>query len=616
MASRLSDDAIRSVYDGGQQALAIEYPRTRDLWAEALAGIDLDRLAAREDAEQAIQAVPARDAYRALMHKGLSDALEVLPLLSTEQMVRIFDYDVWREDQLARSEVSKWLALWREIGNEELYKRYRSLDEEYQIAFLNGLVELFDEEEYERLSTSEQDSLTRLPCNTLFYRLKTDDAELAEQIRVLIEAALSEDVAYAYSLLNHAAYMPPNESEATLAQFRRARLEEDGFVSFDESLRVFAPLDWEPYRRQWESASCADHSKADLSSDQALVQTRPQLGRSLLLQALEHAANGMTSEDYSALLQSYVYLGNALCAASRIAPEDLAGQRRMLTMAQGFANLGLELIVGRDLDRAVRVVTAEHPQILFRIGLGAVRRLAEATLARLSVVVGAKSQDLVKLLKLGRHGALIQALDVELLPQLGFERVEMLKGLCNRFPLLPSSVQDLPDVAASQRVTFVPVDGQARLIDLAAACDRLAAELGLLALAQVDTQTVASHPVKADLERQLATAVGRALLGESFVVAPLTAAQLSRLEAMDQETVQASLSDLTCQVEQRLQSLDGWAVSPVLGSLGGPLAIAAAMRSFSDIVMSVLAARERARQENAVAPWRGVLLVQEAAEYV
>lgn len=618
MASRLSDVEIRSVFDGGQQALAIEYPRTHDLWAETLAGVDLDRLAAREDAEQAIQAVPAQDAYRSLMRKGLSDSLEVLPLLSSEQIVRIFDYDVWRDDRLAHSEVGKWLALWREIGNEELYRRYRGLDEEYQTAFLSGLVELFDEEEYERLSPSEQDSLTRLPCNTLFYRLKTDDSQLAEQIGALIEAALSEDVAYAYSLLNHAAYLPPNESEAMLVQFRRARLEEDGFVSFEDSLGVFVPLAYESYRQKWGPAGKADLAHTHAGKREIMRQSRAPSERSLLLQALDKAAAEMPLEAYDALLHSFVHLGNALCAACRISTEDLAGQRRVLNLAQGLTNLGLELLVGADLERAVRVLGGEHPQVLFRLGLGAVRRLAEATLARLAVVCGeTKTQELIKQLKLGRHGALLQALDVDFLPILGFERVEMLKGLCNRFPLLPTSVQDLPDAASPHRIIFVPVDSLARLSDLAASCDQLSATLCLLeqALAAAKNQLAADTLRGSDIDRLLATAIGRALSGASFAVEPLNAEQLAALEAMDQNAVQSLTADLSQEVEQGLKTLSGWQLSAQFGDLFEPLALTAAMRGFSDNLMVVLAARERARHENAVAPWRGVLLVQELVDY-
>jgi hypothetical protein len=611
MASRLSDDEIRAVYDGGQQGLAIEAPDGRTTLGggltHAFETVDLDRLADREDAEAAIQAVPAQVVYRSLVAKGLSDSLEVLPLLSDEQVIRIFDYDVWRDDRLAPLEVAKWLSIWREIGKEELYRRFRSLDEEYQVAFLSGRVEMFDEEEYDKLSQADQDSLTRLPCNTLFFRLKTEDPRIEEGVEALVEAALAGDVAYAYSLLNHAAYMPPNESEEALARFRRARLEEDGFVSYEESLLAFRPVDLDELTRKWRGSD-----QAPGLDPGPLVARAEAKGRSLLAAALEAAAAGMAPEDYEVLMRSFAHLGNALCAASKVATEDLAGQRRVLTMAQGLANLGLEVVSGRDPDRAVGVVRGEHPQVLFRTGLTAVRRLGEALMRRLASAKLPQADELLRLFKLGRYGMLLQAVDLVLLPVLGFERAETLKGLLNRFPVVPKGAHtlgsDLSPDEATHRIVFAPVDSLARLAELAVRCDEIAAVLALVEL----TSPAALGP-KRDVDELLATAVARAFAGGSLTSEPLTAAELARLEGLDQQAAQAVSSDLCAQVEESLRSASGWPVSPAAGMSLAHQPIQVAMGVFSDIVMAVLAARERARQGAGAAAWLGVLAAEETS---
>lgn len=608
MASRLSDDEIRAVYDGGQQGLAIEAPggpSTPDgSLTHAFEIVDLDRLADREDAEAAIQALPAQVVYRSLVAKGLSDSLEVLPLLSDEQVIHIFDYDVWRDDRLAPVEVVKWLSLWREIGKEELYRRFRGLDEEYQVAFLSGRVEMFDEEEYDKLSQSEQDSLTRLPCNTLFFRLKAEDPRIEEGVEALVEAALASDVAYAYSLLNHAAYMPPNESEDALARFRRARLEEDGFVSYEESLLAFQPVDLDELTRKWSGSGQA----SGLVSGPLVPRAEAQ-ERSLLAATLEAAAAGMAPEDYEVLMRSFAHLGNALCAASKVTTEDLAGQRRVLGLAQGLANLGLEVVSGRDPGRAVGAVRGEHPQLLFRAGITAVRRLGEALTRRLASAKLPQADELARLLKLGRYGMLLHTVDRVLLPVLGFERAEILKGLFNRFPVVPKGVHTLGSGLsldeASHRIVFAPVDSLARLAELAVRCDEIAAVLAL-----VELVSPAALGPKRDVDELLATAVARAFAGGSLTSEPLTAGELARLEGLDQQAAQAVSSDLCAQVEESLRSASGWAVSPSAGVSPPRQAIQVAMGVFSDIVMAVLAARERARQGAGTAAWHGVIAVE------
>src|SRR6185312_7723513 len=98
MASRLSEESLRAVLDAGQQGLVIESEPA----SVAVPGdrVDLDALLVAEDPEKAVQAVAPQAMYAALVAKGPEDCLDVLPLVSEEQVTRVFDYDVWDKDQL------------------------------------------------------------------------------------------------------------------------------------------------------------------------------------------------------------------------------------------------------------------------------------------------------------------------------------------------------------------------------------------------------------------------------------------------------------------------------------------------------------------------------------
>lgn len=598
MASRLSDEQIRAVYDGGQQALAVEALRGRtaggELSSRIFDSVDLDRLTDREDAAQAVQALPPPDLYRALVRKGLQDCLEVLPLLSDDQVIRIFDYDVWRDDRLAPLEVSKWLGLWREVGPEELYKRFRGLDEEYQIGFLNGMVELFDEEEFEKLPQADQDSLTRLPCNTLFYRLKTPDPRVDENLQALIEAALAEDVAYAYSLLNHAAYMPPNESESALARFRRARLEEDGFVSYEESLLAFRPVDVDTLTRKWAVEAPVGTSPMSSGTQE----------ESLLSAALAAAATS-DAEVADQLVRALAHLGNMVCAASRVETEDLDGQRRVLGLVQGFVNLGLEWLSGGDVQRAARVLRGEHPQTLFRFGLSLLRQLGQALLGRMAAARLPKSEQFAAYFSQARYGALLHSLDVELLPLLGLERVELLKGLLNRFPLALKASTEVLALGVPKRLVFSPIDSLAGLRHLVSRCDELAARLTLIEL-----MAPTGLSPKQDADQVLATAIARAFAGGLLTGEPLTAAELMRVTALSPEAIKALTADIESELEEKLGAMPLWSASAGSGLPPSRPAIEGAKLVFFELVTAVLAARERAYQATSMAAWNGIVLIE------
>ena len=597
MASRLSDEKIRAAYDSGQQALAVEALSGRSggdwLLSRTLDELDLDRLADREDALEVIQGLAPQDVYRALTRRGLQDSLEILPLLSDEQIVRIWDYDVWRNDRLAPLEVSRWLALWREVGTEELSKRFRALDEEYQIGFLTGMVEMFDEEEFENLSQADQYSLTRLPCNTLFYRLKTPAPQVEENIQALIAAVLAEDVAYAYSLLNHAAYMPPNEAEASLAQFRRARLEEDGFVSYEESQLAFRPVDLDALARQWSL-------EAGVSS----LQTIRSKDEVKFLGAAINAAAAFDPAVGDGLLRSLAHLSNAVCAASHVETEDLEGQRRVLALVHAYVNLGLQWLSGNDLQRAAQVLRSEHVQVLFRVGLSLLRRLADAVLMRMAQAQLPKSQELTKLYRQNRFGRLLYCLDVELLPVLGLERVELMKGLLNRFPMMPRAVSE---AGAAPRFVFVPIDSLSRLREVVSQCDELTVMMTLSEL------IVTSGPVDGqDIEILVATAIARAFAGGALTPEPLTRLELTRLESLTPDMIRALTADISLELEERMRAMPSWSASALSGFTAEQPLSEVVQTVFHDLTGAVMVARENATHTADSTAWHGVVLVEGA----
>src|SRR5690606_34507895 len=134
--------------------------------------------------------------------QGPENCAEIISYVSPEQFIRFLDYDIWPEDRLSLKEAIVWLkAAQIRGGLEGLAKRYKQLDEEYQIALVEQKVKVYSEEEMEDLPDHKRDSLIALPCNEAFYEVLTEDAEEEEFIIALINSFLSVDVAYAYSLL-------------------------------------------------------------------------------------------------------------------------------------------------------------------------------------------------------------------------------------------------------------------------------------------------------------------------------------------------------------------------------------------------------------------------------
>lgn len=584
MASRLSEESLKGVYDTGHQGLAIQNDRALDLLNGP--AVDLDRLLLAEEPEIAIQAVPPQSLYHALMHKGLEDSLDVLEHVSAEQVARIFDYDCWSEDRLAPLKAVRWLNLFKEISPEQLYQRFKGLDEEYQLALLGPILEIFDEDEYEDLSQSEQDALHRMPCGTLFYKIKTSDTRIEEFVGNLLEATMGQDINYAYSLLAHAAYIPPNEQEAQMAQFRRARLEEDGFVTFEESLSIFRPLDLVDAKRKWQGLLRQGQPAETATLPVTVFKDQSDL---FLLRVIELGTSRWNTETFEQVSRGFALLSNSLAAAAKVEPDDLQGLKRLLQQGQSMASLGLEYLADGDVGVGVEILAKETTQVLFRTGLALVLKVADATMAELERHNLPEADLMRRQLRADKRGVLLHTLEQSLLQVLGFERVELLKGLVNRFPVSPVKVASEGDGA--QRMLFKPVGSLAALGRLATAVDGLA---GTLYLASLAGAGASKESWRMDLDRQLLTGVARVLVGGQFQASPLTSAETKRLGALPREAIQALASDFFAGVEGTLREAlapggAGWSISRVAQiEVGDP--VLPVMNEFASQVLRLTAA--------------------------
>lgn len=448
MSDRLSEEALIQSLDSGWRSL---------VWSDSFTGknsqlipsVDFPAILNSRDPESSAQVVPRRDMYLALVSSGPEEALDVLPLLSDEQFVSIIDNEGWRDGHLAVHQTIRWLDLYKNLGPEQLYKRFRQLDEEYQVALLNPYIEMVDEEAFEKLPQDEQDRFTALPCNTLWWKVKGGDEKVQEFVGSLVAASMAEDPAYVYSLLGMAAMLPPNEQEALLKQFRDARLEEDGFVSAEESLGLFAAYaQSKDLMDKWSSihrpVSTTLENKDDEKKVLFLDSVLSSAGRSGMADAvaIENVQKG------------FAYLANAMASACKVEPDDVAGLTSLLRQVKCMSSFGLEVLSKRDVSKAIEILFTEYPKVVFRFALSLFDGI------RLEAISGLQTRDdkLAKKVELywraGKFGAALWMLDKNLAEKMEPESIEILKGLFNRFPM---AKDDIVNEEKIWRVRFRPV---------------------------------------------------------------------------------------------------------------------------------------------------------------
>ena len=454
MTTRLSQESVISQWDGGRQLPLIPFGQSpgRLLMVQP----DLGALLEAEEPLVAIQAVDRRDMYMAIVSADPELALEVMPFLSREQFVAIIDYEGWQDERLSIHGVIRWLDVYKQHGLDHVFRRFQELDEEYQTGLLAPYIDIVDEEAYEVLGHDTQDQYVPLPCNTLWYRVRSDDSKIQEFVDGLVQGGLGEDVAYIYSLLAHATYLPPNEQEELMRQFRRARLQEDGFALPEESRSIFMPFDGQSMFDRWRGNA---HDNCGAGRELGVSWS----GAELFLDAVLLHITASAQFDANAienLQKSLGTLSNAIAGACQVQPDEVTALGRLLEHAKGLVSLGLEILSNGRADIGADILFLEGSNKIFRFALSVLDTVRDSALEAIKTNEWPGAEVIASHFRNRQFGKILWAIDQNLLDAAGFENTEMLKGLFNRLPLVINEVLSEDKVS---RVQFSPVS---RLADL------------------------------------------------------------------------------------------------------------------------------------------------------
>lgn len=536
MTTRFSDESLATIYDAGHTNLPWDVPRPTGF----LAGIDFAQVLAQDNARDIIQAMPVQPLLYAIRQKGLADSLEVLPHLSADQVERIFDYDCWQGDRLIPSKAFEWLLAFREHGSAEMYQRFADLDEEYQIAILAGRIQVYELEDYEGLPQEVQDRLTAMPCNTVYYEIISDTPGEQEAIQTLIESTIENNMRYAYALLSYPAYAPPNEDEGQIAQFRKARLEEDGFVPVTEAAVLFQTIALDELT--------AKYGRVESSSQQlkAVDDQTPFLDV-VLTAAYEQ---GWDMDQQFEVHQSLLWVANCLCSVSHLEVSDVQGLNRLLEQVRALVGFGLDYLAQGDLACALKILQAEKAKVLFRVAITLIEQVRSSIFQQLLATFPEKARPLQYLLTSRRYGALLLGFDKAFAGVISLEMLEVLRGLYNRYPMRPKALQ-ADQESTAQRIMFTPIASYESFSQLVHYLNGMSAWLYLARQSQAHTMP--------ELDKSMTTTLVWGLVEDSFTFKPLTSEVLAAFKNLNATQLQQKMDTLQVQLATQLVGAkDAW----------------------------------------------------------
>ncbi len=321
----------------------------------------LDLLLHARRPREVVRALPDAELYLTVREVGPTDALPLLALASTEQLLHVLDLESWRGDRFDADRAGAWLALVLEADERATTRLLRALDDQVLALVLHDWIRIKPiENENEMAETggsgvgeSGDDRGQVTPDG--HYWFSPSIVEHAPAIRRILQLLFVDDRARYDRLLWQALWETSAELEEQAMYWRQSRLEEHGYPTPEDALAIYAPPSGTPVVETPPAAEPSATPVAILRSPRA---------RTVLVPAVDRLGD----EARDRVLFEFVALANRVLVADGADAGDPAAHKAALETAAGYVTIALEARDAADAARAASVLAQASTIELFREG--------------------------------------------------------------------------------------------------------------------------------------------------------------------------------------------------------------------------------------------------------
>ena len=309
--------------------------------------------------EQLIPRMPDAELCFTARAVGLGDASWLLEHASATQLVTAIDLDAWQGLQLDPRSMQEWLAALAEAGPETLLRAARALDPEAIVLMLRDRVEV-------HLDPRDEDWQAPPGAQTLegqFYLLPRRTGDDIADLVALLRALFEQDYWLYFRMLQGVVWEMQTDLEEWALRWRTGRLEDLGFPSWDEAMRIYGYVRPDDRDRVPAEAIALEIPAWDLPV--FMPELPATISRS---QAIFRAAAELEEHERRGFFYAFVAVANKVAVADRMPLGDAETLPQAIAAAAEVVSEGLEHVAQRNgigLADALRRVPLER---LFRVG--------------------------------------------------------------------------------------------------------------------------------------------------------------------------------------------------------------------------------------------------------
>jgi len=308
----------------------------------------------------------------------------LLPHATTEQLVSLLDIDGWNDDRIDLSRIRGWL-----LAIADTFARakprgalgdliYEMDPEMWSLGLAPGMVVVDLEPEDDAARENALDQMSELRAWDSpdgFFVVGVPDDDLGRAALHTISLVYADDLAEGRKLLLSIQQALVSPLEEELYRWRSGRLADLGFVSHEEAMKLFRPLDAE---------ATANAEPKDFRYLPAESETGVSLDSWSSSELLERVMERLGDAEHGLRAREFLLLVNEVMAAQKFPPGSEPLQERAVHQTQATIALGLELLLGTRSGHPdpegflAERITHVGLRDIFRVGYGALNKLRRA----------------------------------------------------------------------------------------------------------------------------------------------------------------------------------------------------------------------------------------------
>src|SRR5437879_45789 len=331
----------------------------------------LDEFLAGPDAAHVVKNASFEEVCFTVKHVGISDSLDLLPLVSGRQVRGFIDLDCWRKDKFVRKPFMEWIAAFIQAGAEETMKAISGVDDTVVSLFLKDLIHVY---EIDRDDPPTGTQLIFTPDNR-FAVEPLEEGEAPTIGMLILDALFKYNPNLGTQIVTKVRYTTRVELEETAYDNKNRRLEAHGFVDYYDALSIYATSSLDQNhpsgdRKPEVEKIAGEENPGNLPA----VFADSLLGGPFLTKAFEQITDPVESDRFA---QELTALGNRILSANLVNLGEIENIRPALEEMRDFLTIGLERLTGGKVEVAPDALRKNYIQTVFKTGFDQVARLRD-----------------------------------------------------------------------------------------------------------------------------------------------------------------------------------------------------------------------------------------------